>query len=82
MAKNVLYGIDLDHPLHIEDLDRLTEDIRLALDDLLDALHPDNNAEVHVALARIRAFSVSAQLRCLEDEIAAARTLKAQQGAA
>jgi 2-methylcitrate dehydratase PrpD len=46
-----------------------TERIRVALDDLFDALYPDNDAEVRVDLVRVRADSVEAQFRRFEYSI-------------
>lgn len=61
-----------------------TERIRLALDDLFDALYPDNDSEVRVDLIRVRADSLDAQFRKFEHSIACAqkRRREAQEGSA
>jgi hypothetical protein len=61
-----------------------TERIRLALDDLFDALYPDNDAEVRVDLIRVRADSLDAQFRKLEHSVACAqkRPLEGQEDSA
>jgi hypothetical protein len=64
------------------DVASFTERIRVALDDLFDALYPDNDAEVRVDLVRVRADSVEAQFRRFERSLAfdQKRPQKAQEG--
>jgi hypothetical protein len=46
-----------------------TERIRIALDDLFDALYPDSDTEVRVDLVRVRADAVDAQFRKFEHSV-------------
>src|SRR5262245_4774465 len=59
----------------LEHVASFTERMRLALDDLFDALYPDNGAEVHLDLIRVRADSLDTQFRKFEHSIARAQKL-------
>lgn len=59
--------------LDLGDVASFTERIRLALDDLFDALYPDTDAEVRVDLIRVRADSLDAQFRKFEHSVACAQ---------